>query len=217
MTGIVKVKLSGTAEDDAPSVFVREDLVLKEKYNGEKLTKTPLPEKRSGNSAPASFEVRSPFALDSENNTPPEHFENSASQDNKENKRDKKKREPRTEQQAAPSSPVTLEAPAPTEASAKEERQGKANVHTDKKGFKGNHKNGNRHGMHKGDSKPSSEAAHTEHQKPHSSPAPQNKRGDAAVNHNHPKGDGKKPYRPYHRYGKNNKRGGDKPSGSSQG
>ncbi len=61
LTGIVKVKLAGTSENDAPTVFVREDLVLKENYKGEKLTRTPLPEKRTA-VAPATFEVRSPFS-----------------------------------------------------------------------------------------------------------------------------------------------------------
>lgn len=61
LTGIVKVKLAGTAENDAPTVFVREDLVLKENYKGETLTRTPLPEKRT-NVPSAGFEVRSPFS-----------------------------------------------------------------------------------------------------------------------------------------------------------
>lgn len=65
LTGIVKVKLSGTAGDDAPTVFVREDIVLKENYNGEQLTKTPIPEKHTS-VTPATFEVRSPFADDPE-------------------------------------------------------------------------------------------------------------------------------------------------------
>ena len=63
MTGLVKVKLSGTAEDDAPVVFVREDVVLKEKYNGEKLTKTPLPKKRKPDNLNNTFDVHSPFDM----------------------------------------------------------------------------------------------------------------------------------------------------------
>ena len=62
MTGIVKVKLAGTAEDDAPVLFIRDDVVLKENYNGEKLTKTPIPVKRNPVAPVSSFEVRSPFA-----------------------------------------------------------------------------------------------------------------------------------------------------------
>jgi len=62
MTGIVKVKLSGTAEDEAPAVFLRDDLVPKSEYKGEKLTRTPLPTKRNNVAPTSSFEVRSPFA-----------------------------------------------------------------------------------------------------------------------------------------------------------
>ena len=62
MTGIVKVKLAGTAEDDSPVLFIRDDVVLKENYNGEKLIKTPIPAKRNPVAPVSSFEVRSPFA-----------------------------------------------------------------------------------------------------------------------------------------------------------
>ena len=94
MTGIVKVKMAGTAEDDAPVLFIRDDIVLKANYNGEKLTKTPIPVKRNPVAPVSSFEVRSPFA---------EHAEESNATETepkqKGESKDKKKRDnrPRTE------------------------------------------------------------------------------------------------------------------------
>ena len=61
MTGIIKVKLCGTAEEDAPVLFVREDVIAKDKYKGEKLVRTRNPEKAKPNSL-AGFEVVSPFS-----------------------------------------------------------------------------------------------------------------------------------------------------------
>ena len=61
MTGLVKVKLCGTAEEAAPVIFVRDDLVRKSEYNGEKLTRTPLPQKRNNVQSANNFEVQSPF------------------------------------------------------------------------------------------------------------------------------------------------------------
>ena len=94
MTGIVKVKLCGTAEDDAPVLFVREDVVLKDKYNGEKLVRTRNPEKPKPN-ALAGFEVVSPFASLSDSDQPvasevPSEGGNRQS-DGKNDRRDKKK------------------------------------------------------------------------------------------------------------------------------
>lgn len=93
LTGIVKVKLCGTADDEAPAVFVREDLVLKENYNGEKLTKTPVPQKHAANSVTASFEVNSPFTANdtsesSAESTSHEHTE-AERRDNKNSKNGK--------------------------------------------------------------------------------------------------------------------------------
>ena len=86
LTGLVKIKLAGTAEEEAPVIFVREDVVPKDKYNGEKLTKTPLPEKRKPVALTNTFDVQSPFAKAEESNGATDV---TANKDNK----DKKKRD----------------------------------------------------------------------------------------------------------------------------
>lgn len=97
MTGIVKVRLGGTASDEAPVLFVREDLVLKEKYNGEVLKKTPLPKKRNDNNGAGIFGGL-PFngtadrADGGETTESEEEKKNNASQNDRSNKKDSKRK-----------------------------------------------------------------------------------------------------------------------------
>ncbi|MBQ9117226.1 MAG: hypothetical protein IJY04_09400 [Clostridia bacterium] len=106
MTGIVKVRLGGTASDDSPVLYVREDLVLKEKYNGEVLKKTPLPQKQNPNrtelggftSAYVSSALSSDTDSDSNTATIAENenaSQNSQDPPQRNNRKDKKKRDQR--------------------------------------------------------------------------------------------------------------------------
>jgi hypothetical protein len=45
LAGIVKVRLDGKAEDAEQTVYVREDVVKEDEYNGETLTKTEIPKR----------------------------------------------------------------------------------------------------------------------------------------------------------------------------
>ncbi len=55
LAGIVKVRLDSATADSAQVVFVREDVVKESEYNGEKLVKTPVPDRSHKNDREREF------------------------------------------------------------------------------------------------------------------------------------------------------------------
>ncbi len=55
LAGIVKVQLDSAPADSSPSIFVREDVVKENEYNGEKLVKTPVPDRSHKNDREKEF------------------------------------------------------------------------------------------------------------------------------------------------------------------
>ncbi len=55
LAGLVKVRLDSASDENTVSVYVREDLVKESEYNGEKLTKTAVPDRSHKNDAEKEF------------------------------------------------------------------------------------------------------------------------------------------------------------------
>ncbi len=110
LAGIVKVHLDSASDANAQTVYVREDVVKESEYNGEKLTKTAIPDKSGRNDPDREFMPVITIEAPVEKAPEPEHNE---------------ERKPRPEKQEkfeSPENPVEAEKSEKPERSERHER-----------------------------------------------------------------------------------------------
>ncbi len=91
LAGIVKVQLDSASSDSAHAVYVREDVVKESEYNGEKLVKTPVPDRSHKNDREREFmpviTIEAPIMEGSLSpEQPKQNTENSSNQKNEKNR-----------------------------------------------------------------------------------------------------------------------------------